>query len=190
MHIFMYIFIHVCTYTCLHIHVYIHRYLFIYVYTHVYIHTGNLLMSAVQSASGPELIVKVADFGLARVQDTVKTMTGVYICGYMYTYMYIYIYIHVHTFVLYRCTYVASVLDTVKTMTGVYTCGYMYVFMYIYSYLYTRVGIQCIYTHACSACARCRPIYYGCVFRPFSCVPYYLSVSQSYDEVAPDSRID
>eukprot|EP00277_Geminigera_cryophila_P013599 CAMPEP_0179451352 /NCGR_PEP_ID=MMETSP0799-20121207/35440_1 /TAXON_ID=46947 /ORGANISM="Geminigera cryophila, Strain CCMP2564" /LENGTH=564 /DNA_ID=CAMNT_0021246593 /DNA_START=204 /DNA_END=1895 /DNA_ORIENTATION=- len=37
---------------------------------------GNLLMSAVQSASGPELIVKVADFGLARVQDTVKTMTG------------------------------------------------------------------------------------------------------------------
>ena len=37
---------------------------------------GNLLMSAVQSPSGPELIVKVADFGLARVQDSVKTMTG------------------------------------------------------------------------------------------------------------------
>ena len=36
-------------------------------------------MSAVQSASGPELIVKVdkvAHFGLARVQDTLKIMTG------------------------------------------------------------------------------------------------------------------
>ena len=37
---------------------------------------GNLLMSAVQSASGFELVVKVADFGLARVQDTLRTMTG------------------------------------------------------------------------------------------------------------------
>ena len=33
-------------------------------------------MSAVQSPSGPQLIVKVADFGLARVQDTARTMTG------------------------------------------------------------------------------------------------------------------
>jgi hypothetical protein len=33
-------------------------------------------MSAVQSSSGPELIVKVADFGLARVQDTVDKITG------------------------------------------------------------------------------------------------------------------
>ncbi|KAJ1469524.1 kinase-like domain-containing protein, partial [Baffinella frigidus] len=37
---------------------------------------GNLLMSAVQTPSGPQLIVKVADFGLARVQDTARTMTG------------------------------------------------------------------------------------------------------------------
>jgi len=37
---------------------------------------GNLLMGAVQTASGPQLVVKVADFGLARVQDTQKTMTG------------------------------------------------------------------------------------------------------------------
>ena len=36
-------------------------------------------MSAVQSASGPERIVnvdKVVYFGLARVQDTLKIMTG------------------------------------------------------------------------------------------------------------------
>jgi len=37
---------------------------------------GNLLMGAVQSPSGPQLVVKVADFGLARVQDTARTMTG------------------------------------------------------------------------------------------------------------------
>eukprot|EP00281_Chroomonas_sp_CCMP1168_P035973 CAMPEP_0206243266 /NCGR_PEP_ID=MMETSP0047_2-20121206/17518_1 /ASSEMBLY_ACC=CAM_ASM_000192 /TAXON_ID=195065 /ORGANISM="Chroomonas mesostigmatica_cf, Strain CCMP1168" /LENGTH=437 /DNA_ID=CAMNT_0053668379 /DNA_START=39 /DNA_END=1349 /DNA_ORIENTATION=+ len=37
---------------------------------------GNLLMGAVQGPMGAELIVKVADFGLARVQDTARTMTG------------------------------------------------------------------------------------------------------------------
>lgn len=37
---------------------------------------GNLLMGAVASPSGPQLVVKVADFGLARVQDTARTMTG------------------------------------------------------------------------------------------------------------------
>jgi len=37
---------------------------------------GNLLMGAVASPSGPQLVVKVADFGLARVQDTGRTMTG------------------------------------------------------------------------------------------------------------------
>jgi len=33
-------------------------------------------MGAVASPSGPQLVVKVADFGLARVQDTARTMTG------------------------------------------------------------------------------------------------------------------
>eukprot|EP00960_Hanusia_phi_P077579 768714-Hanusia_phi.AAC.7 len=48
---------------------------------------GNLLMGAVASPSGPQLVVKVADFGLARVQvsasrrffcwlDSARTMTG------------------------------------------------------------------------------------------------------------------
>ena len=37
---------------------------------------GNLLMGAVQTTSGPQLVVKVADFGLARVQDPARTMTG------------------------------------------------------------------------------------------------------------------
>jgi serine/threonine protein kinase len=37
---------------------------------------GNLLMGAVASPSGPQLVVKVADFGLARVQDAARTMTG------------------------------------------------------------------------------------------------------------------
>jgi len=37
---------------------------------------GNLLMAAVHSPAGPQLVVKVADFGLARVQDSTRTMTG------------------------------------------------------------------------------------------------------------------
>jgi len=37
---------------------------------------GNLLMGAVSTPSGAQLVVKVADFGLARVQDSAKTMTG------------------------------------------------------------------------------------------------------------------